>query len=408
MNKNFFHVFSGSLMMKILSAVSSFLLTYIVTKSVSVDDAGAFFLGISIVAISNTLSFHGLENLIIKNSAKNETDFISWSFYKVLASCILITIIILIVYYFFVSYYENIELPIILIISIIPVSMSFFNSFVFQGRENIISANFSQTIMINCIFVISILFFGINNLKNLSLFYFISAGITWLVYSVSLYKKNEHSFSNKNYHPSKIEIKEAKYLYVVSIAMLINQWFGQIFISTFLDNNDIAIYTVSQRISLLLTFLLLAINFIVSSRYSFLFDSKDYIKIRLLNYKIYILSFSVAIPIFAFICIFPKEILSLFGSQYEDGYITLIVLCFGQVVNVITGPVNYILIMSGNSSILKNNVIIASLFSFIFLPPFTLFFGIFGTAIIITLSVILQNLLCLRSSFKLYPKVFLE
>ena len=45
-----------------------------------------------------------------------------------------------------------------------------------------------------------------------------------------------------------------------------------------------------------------------------------------------------------------KEILGLFGPEFESGYMPLLVIALGQMVNGLTGPVGYLLTMTGNQA----------------------------------------------------------
>ena len=55
---------------------------------------------------------------------------------------------------------------------------------------------------------------------------------------------------------------------------------------------------------------------------------------------------AAGLPIIAVIIIFPGKILSLFGSEYTQGALVLIILAFGQLVNIMTGSVAMLLSMT--------------------------------------------------------------
>jgi O-antigen/teichoic acid export membrane protein len=60
-----------------------------------------------------------------------------------------------------------------------------------------------------------------------------------------------------------------------------------------------------------------------------------------------------AFPIIIFMLIFPSFLMSLFGDDFKQGALILQVLVLGQAVNVITGSVGYLLLMSGNERDLR-------------------------------------------------------
>jgi O-antigen/teichoic acid export membrane protein len=57
--------------------------------------------------------------------------------------------------------------------------------------------------------------------------------------------------------------------------------------------------------------------------------------------------FTISLPIFAFLALFPKQILSVFGQGFVDGWQPMIVLGIGQMINAGTGSVGFMLMMTG-------------------------------------------------------------
>jgi len=51
------------------------------------------------------------------------------------------------------------------------------------------------------------------------------------------------------------------------------------------------------------------------------------------------------------IVVFGRQILGLFGPAFEEGYAPLVVIALGQLVNGVTGPVGYLLTMTGNQGL---------------------------------------------------------
>jgi len=57
------------------------------------------------------------------------------------------------------------------------------------------------------------------------------------------------------------------------------------------------------------------------------------------------------VPMALVLILFGREILSLFGAEFRAGYETLIILTLGQLLNAFTGPVGFLMIMTGNQRI---------------------------------------------------------
>ena len=108
---------------------------------------------------------------------------------------------------------------------------------------------------------------------------------------------------------------------------------------------------------------------------------------------------AAGLPIIAVIIIFPEKILSLFGSVYTQGALVLIILAFGQLVNIMTGSVAMLLSMTKYERELRNMTIITALI----VLPFGFYlissFGLIGAAITTSFSIALHNLLLALSVY---------
>ena len=108
---------------------------------------------------------------------------------------------------------------------------------------------------------------------------------------------------------------------------------------------------------------------------------------------------AAGLPIIAVIIIFPGKILSLFGSEYTQGALVLIILAFGQLVNIMTGSVAMLLSMTKYERELRNMTIITALI----VLPFGFYlissFGLIGAAITTSFSIALHNLLLALSVY---------
>ena len=90
------------------------------------------------------------------------------------------------------------------------------------------------------------------------------------------------------------------------------------------------------------------------------------------------------------------NILLIFGRDFTGGAWMLKVLCTGQYINLITGSVGYLLMMSGHNKEFKNITIISGIISIILNLVLVNLYGGIGAAVAIALSVAIQNILALK------------
>jgi O-antigen/teichoic acid export membrane protein len=102
---------------------------------------------------------------------------------------------------------------------------------------------------------------------------------------------------------------------------------------------------------------------------------------------------TLALPISLVFMLFPGHTMRVFGGDFRAGGTALIILAFGQLVNVGTGTTSNLQAMAGYAKLtLLNSVLFLSMsivFDLILIPPF----GLVGAAIANSVSLIVVNVL---------------
>ena len=115
---------------------------------------------------------------------------------------------------------------------------------------------------------------------------------------------------------------------------------------------------------------------------------------------------TVSVPAFLVLAFYGGGILSLWGKSYRQGLVCLIVICAGQFVNCATGPVGYMISMSGRTRISLANaggVLALNIVLNVMLIPR---YGILGSAVALSASMAVVNLVRLaevRWLLKMHP-----
>jgi O-antigen/teichoic acid export membrane protein len=100
-----------------------------------------------------------------------------------------------------------------------------------------------------------------------------------------------------------------------------------------------------------------------------------------------------AAPVLLVIWFFPSFIMSFFGKGFSEGIWLLRVLALGQFINVITGSVGYLLVMSGHEKDMRNITIINGVLALILALILNPFFGVIGSAISTSIALASSNLM---------------
>ena len=182
-------------------------------------------------------------------------------------------------------------------------------------------------------------------------------------------------------------------MYGAAIADVVMTFSDVLILGMFASAADVGIYTAAARTALLTRFLLLANSAVAAPRFAALHAARDEEGVARLAVRSTLLTTFSSVPLLLLFIIFPAQILSLFGPQFEAGAQVLIVLTLGQFVNAMTGPVGYLLNMSGFHRIEGRIAVVGALLTvglcFALIP----FWGLLGAAAANAIATATCNLL---------------
>ncbi len=158
------------------------------------------------------------------------------------------------------------------------------------------------------------------------------------------------------------------------------------------DTYDTGVFALCLKLSLLISFVLLAINTTIAPRISHLYwkgkrEELDRF-IRKSTRYIFLLS---ALP-FLLLILFPETLLASINPEFSDGATVLVILCFGQLLNAGCGPVGLLLNMSGHQKSVMQVTLAAVAFALTANLVLIYYHGILGAAIATMASIGLKNI----------------
>jgi O-antigen/teichoic acid export membrane protein len=108
------------------------------------------------------------------------------------------------------------------------------------------------------------------------------------------------------------------------------------------------------------------------------------------------LSFWPSLPLIVLLAMWGKPLLSLYGPDFSRGVVPLIVLLSGQLINAATGPVGYLLAMTGYERRMVIVVLGAAVVDFLLSLMLVPWFGMTGAALASMLAIVFWNLWLVR------------
>lgn len=393
-----------AIVFRVIGACSSLLLTYTVTQYFEISDAGRIFFSIAVVTVLGILSSAGFGVALLRYVSfyYAEKDWGKIKAAVLLASKKILVISLIILLFFLITadilFLDNNKTEELLKIMIFSIPLLAFIQMIFPVfqafKRPLISVSLINISipLIFCLTLFSLSFFVTVSINHVGYIYIFAAFITFFWAIILLIFKAIHIHKSDESKNHEI-IKSSRYLWVGLFMTSLVQWSGQIIAGMNVEPSELAPLSVSQRISVLMSFILIGINLIASPRFAASYKQKNFEELR--NVSLFCSRFmiAIAIPLFLLMFFLAEYFLGFFGRQYETSAFLLRILIFGQFINLITGSVGPILNMTGHERDMRNIVIISGSLALALGVALIPTFGVLGAAISTASSMAAQNLL---------------
>jgi O-antigen/teichoic acid export membrane protein len=181
-------------------------------------------------------------------------------------------------------------------------------------------------------------------------------------------------------------------LLISGMSIVLNQT-DIIMIGLLLGTEPTGIYAVTSRIASLVHFGLTAANAIVATMIAELYSTGKHRELqRMITLSargIFIFTF----PISVLLIVFGRQVLALFGTEFIQGYSTLVILICGQMINALTGFVGLLMTMSSHQREAAWIVGISALMNIVFNGMLIPVFGMIGAGFATAMTTILWNII---------------
>lgn len=417
---------------KIVGIASNLVVYMILTRSIKVTEFGAYLLAYNLVTMGTVLGALGLDQSIIpllsraesfrNTEPKNANLIIN----RILLFNLLGGLLISCLFYFFrvfiledqfkfsllLEYSTNITLWIFLS-SLQCVLAQIFTALNYIKLANIFGGIRSNgAILGNIIFLFGLCYLYLENLVSLlnlfrltSLCSFISLfiGLLFLLKVSSLktskinteYNLPNDDFEDEDFNTSlNVSIIKTSYpLLILAILATLRSQIDTWLIASYGSQSELALYSSSSRIAILFASPQLIVNSFLSPNLSGLYFKNQYSKIEKLLRTSSTLLGVFSIFIFLPLAIFGRDILGLiYGSIYKEGLNILLILSVGQIFSICIGSSGMLLVVSGHQRLIMVGTALVTIITFILGIPVAKYWGLLGVSILISCSLIIQNI----------------
>lgn len=389
-----------ALAIRVLGAGMSFVFNLIIARQLGAEQAGYFFLSLAVVMLLAAVARLGFDNTVLRftgANAKNGVTVKSILSFALKYSLPVASAIAVILYFLSPliasSVFNKPQMANSLAFiapAIIGLSAVTIIAMSLQGRHNLIASIPCQNIAHFLLCGAAVLSFNTSTADTTALYLSFALGLTASFFYWFALKNLNNSGDAVNTN----ELwQSARPNWVIILMGQAVQWSAPIVIGVYLVAEKVAFFSVAQRIALLTSFILMAVNLVVAPKFANFNAKNDMEGIRktaLFSVRLLVLS---AMPIVLFMLLLPEYLMGLFGEQFKQGAVILQILVLGQAVNVITGSVGFLLMMSGNERDMRFVTILSGCGVLVSVPLFTSIYGAVGAAAATAFFISLQNLL---------------
>jgi len=183
-------------------------------------------------------------------------------------------------------------------------------------------------------------------------------------------------------------------LFWVQPAALAMTWIPTFFLGRWATTADVGIFTAAARTALLSILVLVAVNAIAAPKFAAFWHNGDRAGLARMARQSVSLLLLLSAPSFALFFLAPSWVMGLFGPEFgQGGGAILLIISIGQFINVATGSIGPLLIMSGHEKVMRNNMLLGVginlALCIALIPPF----GTLGAAIATGTSLAAANLI---------------
>lgn len=405
--------FIGTAGVQLFAKGLTVLLGVIYARCLGPEEYGLFAYVLSIITLLALPTIAGLPNLLIREISSYQSKqriqyikgIVNWS-------RIYIIVISLLIISFTLVFLKNSNLDdnLVFFISsallLVPIkALNSQQGAILNGFRKPVLAQFSVGIVAP---VLSILILGIYATLHYDITTYIVIKITIfssliaLVFSAFLIKYHCKLSDSKTKPQYQIMLWQKSLLpfSVITVTSVLNTELATVFVGWLDEPEAVAYFKVAAQGILLISISLVSVNSIIMPNLSRAYAANDISLVQNIATKSVRLTCVVGLPILLVLVIYGDIIIkTVFGPEYLKAFPSLVILCIGQLFNILMGSVGTILSMIKKEQIVLRTMLITlgvSVLLLFFLIPL---YGIEGAAASVTLSMVFWNVIM---STKLY------
>lgn len=391
-------------LVRIAGTALMFIFNVIVARLFGAEGTGIYYLALTVITIAAVIGRFGLDNALIRfvatSADQDEWGRVKGVYRQSMTLTAGISLSITAAVFWFAPWLATFILKEpslvlflrIMSLSITPTSLAFLHAEALKAVEKPVLAAVVQGIGISLLNVLLIFPLSqVLGLIGLAVTYLATQSLLLIISRVFWLRVTPKTQGVSGTFDVGLLVKTSWPLLWVAFMGMIMQWTDLLMLNIWVSAAEVGIYGVAVRTAMLTSFIVVAANSIIAPKFAAMYAQNDLAGLEKLAQSATRLMSTLALPILLALTIFPSWILNFFGSDFTRGALVLAILAVGQFINVVTGSVGFLLMMTGHEKLMQYNILGSTAVNILLNALLIPRFGILGAAIATTIALTGMN-----------------
>jgi O-antigen/teichoic acid export membrane protein len=406
---------SGTALLMILNRGLTLLSGIFIARTLGPESFGVYTFLLAFTSVVNLPAIAGVQYYVVREVAKLIElknyilleGLISWSRSYILIMSLIFLVVGVLIFPIVIEDERSVTTFILLLLTIPLRSLIVHQSAILNGMAMPVISQISMQVIMPLILFVCIIFnmhmLNETSVNIIAIFYLFSVLIAAVFGEVILRKKSVIKIPSYERNVKYKEgVKSLMSLGAIAILTTLNTEMGTLALGFFSTSEQVAYFKVALQAVLLITLSLTAINTVIMPRIAKHYQAGECYEVQLLLTQsvrlVTLLSMSI---ILILIFIGEKLIQWLFGMEYMQAYPIILILCVGQVANVMLGSAGLVMSMTNNEKYALKVMLVSTLILVALIVPLSLQYGAGGAAIAVSVGLVFWNV---SMSYIVYKK----
>jgi O-antigen/teichoic acid export membrane protein len=385
----------------------SFLFNILLARLLGASDTGIYFLCVTVLSICATIARLGLDNAVLRFASvaynKGQQAALSALYRKSIGLVIVSGILVMLLAWLITpnlplaSGRENglQDVLSIMLFAIVPTSLVLLQGEYFKAIGKTSTAIFVQAVLLPMLLVLGVLFQQLQviaTIHSIVLLYTLSATLSMLFGVLMWGCTRPGIWLMPGHFDMRLLLRTSMPLLWVAMMNMLMSWTDILVLGVWADASKVGVYGVASRVAGLIAFILMAVNSTIAPRFAALSSADKHDELQRLAQRSAGWTLFASSPVILVMLLFPEFLLRLFGGDFVEGAVVLRILAVGQIINVAVGSVGYLLMMTGQERLMRNNFMASAVLNLIGNLILVPEFGICGAAVSTAFALAFMNI----------------